>query len=187
MARVFLSHSSSDSREAVALKRWLVDAEPGLANEIFLDLDRNTGIRTGCAVEGSAQAGQRTVRGRDLPDHRELGRVARVPCGVPHGRADEQADLCRAPLQPLAGRDITTRMAALRHVRRRAEDSDRTRPGPATRRVPDRRLAPALRRAPRRRAGGRHVCLAAGRRPGPLTVPGVGSPRNRRRGGLLRS
>ena len=60
MARVFLSHSSSDSREAVALKRWLVDAEPGLANEIFLDLDRNTGIRPGVRwKEALKQANER--------------------------------------------------------------------------------------------------------------------------------
>src|SRR5215475_12348014 len=47
MSRVFLSHSSADSREAAALKAWLVDADPGLADEIFLDLDRHTGIPAG--------------------------------------------------------------------------------------------------------------------------------------------
>ena len=45
MSRVFLSHSSRDSREAVAVKRWLIEQEPGLAEEIFLDLDPHTGIR----------------------------------------------------------------------------------------------------------------------------------------------
>ena len=47
MSRIFLSHSSRDNRHAIALKRWLEQAEPGLAGEIFLDLDSDTGIRTG--------------------------------------------------------------------------------------------------------------------------------------------
>lgn len=47
MSRVFLSHSSRDSRHAIALKRWLERAEPGLAGEIYLDLDPKTGIRAG--------------------------------------------------------------------------------------------------------------------------------------------
>jgi hypothetical protein len=33
MARVFLSHSSRDSRAAVAVKAWLIEHEPGLAEE----------------------------------------------------------------------------------------------------------------------------------------------------------
>lgn len=40
MSRVFLSHSSRDNRQAVAVKAWLIEQEPGLAEEIFLDLDR---------------------------------------------------------------------------------------------------------------------------------------------------
>jgi len=47
MSRVFLSHSSADSREAAALMAWLIEADPGLADEIFLDLDRHTGISAG--------------------------------------------------------------------------------------------------------------------------------------------
>ena len=47
VSRVFLSHSSRDSRQAVAVKAWLVEQEPGLADEIFLDLDPHTGIRPG--------------------------------------------------------------------------------------------------------------------------------------------
>ena len=47
VSRVFLSHSSRDSRAAVAVKAWLIDQEPGLAEEIFLDLDPHTGIRSG--------------------------------------------------------------------------------------------------------------------------------------------
>ena len=47
MSRVFLSHSSRDSRQAVAVKKWLIEREPGLTEEIFLDLDPHTGIRPG--------------------------------------------------------------------------------------------------------------------------------------------
>ncbi|MFV8054290.1 TIR domain-containing protein [Mycobacterium sp. 48b] len=47
MSRIFVSHSSHDNRYAVALKQWLEAAEPGLAGEIFLDLDRDNGIQTG--------------------------------------------------------------------------------------------------------------------------------------------
>jgi WD40 repeat protein len=47
MSRIFLSHSSLDAREALALKRWLVDQEPPLATEIFLDIDPEVGLRPG--------------------------------------------------------------------------------------------------------------------------------------------
>ncbi len=47
MSRLFLSHSSRDNRYAIALKKWLEQAEPGLAGEIYLDLDPETGVRPG--------------------------------------------------------------------------------------------------------------------------------------------
>ncbi|MCU1548874.1 MAG: hypothetical protein JWO29_1825 [Arthrobacter sp.] len=47
MPRVFLSHSSRDNPQAVALKQWLAEQDPGLADEIFLDLDPVTGIAPG--------------------------------------------------------------------------------------------------------------------------------------------
>ncbi|MBO0677393.1 TIR domain-containing protein [Mycolicibacterium sp. S2-37] len=47
MSRIFMSHSSRDNREAVALKQWLAEQDPPLANEIFLDLDPASGLRTG--------------------------------------------------------------------------------------------------------------------------------------------
>ena len=45
VSRIFLSHSSSDNAEAVALRDWLVDN--GWKNEIFLDLDPQRGISAG--------------------------------------------------------------------------------------------------------------------------------------------
>ena len=47
MSRIFLSHASADDRAAIALKRWLAEQNPRLANEIFLDLDPDAGIRAG--------------------------------------------------------------------------------------------------------------------------------------------
>ncbi|QZH62464.1 TIR domain-containing protein [Mycolicibacterium farcinogenes] len=47
MSRIFLSHSSADNRQAIALKAWLIEQDPGLADEIFFDLDRRTGIPAG--------------------------------------------------------------------------------------------------------------------------------------------
>jgi len=47
VSRVFLSHSSRDCRQAMAVKKRLIEQEPGLAEEIFLDLDPHTGIRPG--------------------------------------------------------------------------------------------------------------------------------------------
>ena len=47
VSRIFLSHSGLDTRVAIALKRWLVEQDPPLANEIFLDVDPVTGLRTG--------------------------------------------------------------------------------------------------------------------------------------------
>src|SRR6202008_3608575 len=37
VSRGFLSHSSRDSRPAIAVKKCLIEQEPGLAEEIFLD------------------------------------------------------------------------------------------------------------------------------------------------------
>jgi WD40 repeat protein len=47
MPRIFLSHSSRDNRQAIALRQWLIDQNPPLDNEIFLDLHRDSGIRAG--------------------------------------------------------------------------------------------------------------------------------------------
>ncbi len=44
MPRIFLSHSSEDNREAIALKRWLVEQDPALDDDIFLDIDPRYGM-----------------------------------------------------------------------------------------------------------------------------------------------
>jgi WD40 repeat protein len=47
MSRIFLSHSSRDNRQAIALRQWLIAQDARLADEIFLDLDPASGIRSG--------------------------------------------------------------------------------------------------------------------------------------------
>jgi WD40 repeat protein len=47
MSRIFLSHSSRDNRQAIALRQWLVEQDRRLTNDIFLDLHRDVGIKAG--------------------------------------------------------------------------------------------------------------------------------------------
>lgn len=47
MARIFLSYSRKDIFAALALKQWLVEQDPDLRDEIFMDLDPDTGIEAG--------------------------------------------------------------------------------------------------------------------------------------------
>ena len=52
MSRIFLSHSRVDARQALALKRWLSEQRPQLSNEIFLDIDPETGLQLGARWKG---------------------------------------------------------------------------------------------------------------------------------------
>ncbi len=47
MSRIFISHSSADELQAIALRKWLVEQNPPLDNEIFLDVDPHRGIPLG--------------------------------------------------------------------------------------------------------------------------------------------
>lgn len=47
MGRIFLSHSSRNDPVAIALRQWLIEQRPGLEDEIFLDRDSDSGIRSG--------------------------------------------------------------------------------------------------------------------------------------------
>jgi hypothetical protein len=47
VSRVFVSQSSRDSVEALALKTWLERAEPGLVGEVVIGLDPDTSIPAG--------------------------------------------------------------------------------------------------------------------------------------------
>ena len=45
MPRIFFSHSSQDSRQAIALRQWLVRQVPQVDSELFFDRQRDSGIR----------------------------------------------------------------------------------------------------------------------------------------------
>ena len=47
MARFLLSYSRRDRLQAIALRQWLVAADPRFSNEVFLDVDPGTGIKPG--------------------------------------------------------------------------------------------------------------------------------------------
>jgi hypothetical protein len=49
------THVRRDSRQAIAVKAWLVEQEPGLAEEIYLDLDPHAGIRPGARWKQALQ------------------------------------------------------------------------------------------------------------------------------------
>ena len=105
--RVFLSHSSRDSREAVALKAWLIEAEPGLAGEIFLDLDRHTGIPAGVRwKEALRRANDRCEAVICLlSDNWD----ASQECKAEYRNAEDvNKPIFAVRLEPLTGRDITS-------------------------------------------------------------------------------
>ncbi len=47
MSRIFISYSRRDQRYAVALKQWIAEKDPALRDEIFVDVDPDTGILPG--------------------------------------------------------------------------------------------------------------------------------------------
>ncbi|NKY26000.1 nSTAND1 domain-containing NTPase [Nocardia gamkensis] len=57
MTRLFLSHSSRNSVQAVALLRWLVEQRPALTGNIFLDLDEKSGIAQGVRWRDALRGG----------------------------------------------------------------------------------------------------------------------------------
>ncbi|MFD6400254.1 TIR domain-containing protein [Nocardia sp. NPDC060249] len=107
VARLFLSHSSRDSREAVALRAWLIEAEPGLAGEIFLDLDPDTGIPAGVRWKDALRrAGERCEAVICLlSDNWDRSHE----CKVEYRHAESlNKPIFTVRLEPLTGRDMTS-------------------------------------------------------------------------------
>ncbi|MEV0030809.1 TIR domain-containing protein [Nocardia sp. NPDC050793] len=107
MSRVFLSHSSRDTRQAVALKAWLVEADPGLADEIFLDLDRRTGIPAGVRWKDALRRANERCEAVIclVSDHWD----ASHECKAEYRYAESLGKpIFAVRLQPLKGRDITS-------------------------------------------------------------------------------
>ena len=60
----------------MALKQWLAEQRPELANEIFLDIDPESGMQPGARWKGQLFEEQLPLRGGDLFAVEELGSVA---------------------------------------------------------------------------------------------------------------
>ena len=107
MSRVFLSHSSRDNVQALALQPWLTKAEPGLADEIFLDLDPDSGIPAGVRwKEALRRANDRCEAVICLlSEHWD----ASHECKTEYRTAEDRGKpIFPVRLQPLTGRDITS-------------------------------------------------------------------------------
>ncbi len=106
MSRVFLSHASQDNVQAQALKLWLTNVEPGLADEIFLDLDPHSGIPAGVRwKEALRRANDRCEAVICLlSEHWD----ASHECKTEYRTAEERGKpIFPVRLRPSAGRDIT--------------------------------------------------------------------------------
>ena len=109
----------------MAVKAWLVEQEPGLAEEIFLDLDPHTGIRPGERWKQALQQANARCEAVIclLSEHWEA--LARVRGRVPVRRDAEQGDPVR-PAGAGARHQHHLGVAALRPVpRRRPHHRDR--------------------------------------------------------------
>ena len=186
MSRVFLSHSSRDSRQAIAVKAWLVEQEPGLAEEIFLDLDPHTGIRPGERWKQALQQANTRCEAVICLLSKHWAASHECTDRIPLCRDAEQDHPVR-PVGAVARYRDHLGVAALRPVcRRRPDRRDRggwrgaggvVQPG----------FAAAAGRPARPGHRGRAFPVAAAGRSGPGPVPGVGSIGGGRCGGVLRA
>jgi hypothetical protein len=89
MSRIFVSHASADNREAIAVKQWLAEQNPRLANEIFSRLRSGYRHPNGRAVGGGAAARERPLRSGGVSAIQGVGIAGGVPDRVPHRRSPQ--------------------------------------------------------------------------------------------------
>jgi hypothetical protein len=122
MSRIFLSHSSNDNFEAIALRDWL--ASEGW-NDVFLDLDPERGIAAGERWERALHdAASRCEAVIFLVSANWLG----------SGWCTKEYALARGLNKKLFGADRSNqdhRIAPARTDRRLADRRSRSRPGPS--------------------------------------------------------
>ena len=107
MSRVFLSHSSRDALEALALKAWLERAEPGLVGEIFLDLDRDSGIPAGVRWKEALRRANERCEAVICLLSPHWDRSAE--CMTEYRSAEDRGKpIFPVRLEPTSGRDITS-------------------------------------------------------------------------------
>jgi WD40 repeat protein len=107
VSRIFLSHSSADNRQAVALKAWLVQHDPPLANEIFLDLDQRSGILPGVKWKDALR--QASTRCEAVICLLSSNWAASVECRTEYRTAETLNKLIFCPrLEPSTADDLTS-------------------------------------------------------------------------------
>jgi TIR domain len=106
VSRVFLSHSSRDSIEALALKTRLEQAEPGLVGEVVVDLDPDNDIPAGVRwKEALRRANDRCKAVICLRSKWD----ASHECHAEYRTAEDRGKPSfPVRLEPTAGRDITS-------------------------------------------------------------------------------
>ena len=72
LSKIFVSHSSRDSFEAIGLVDWLAEAG---SSEAFVDIDPERGIPAGGVLGAQAARGFAALRAGDLPRFPQLARV----------------------------------------------------------------------------------------------------------------
>ncbi|MEE6178713.1 nSTAND1 domain-containing NTPase [Mycobacterium sp. 050134] len=107
MSRVFISHSHQDSAQAVALKTWLEQTEPGLANEIYLDLDPDTGTPAGSRWKDALRAASERCEAVIcvLSQHWDDSHECKTEYRIAEDRGKPIFPVC---LAPSTGADITS-------------------------------------------------------------------------------
>jgi WD40 repeat protein len=107
MSRIFVSHSSKDARETLALKQWLSEQDPPLANEIFIDTDRITGIPAGTRWKEALT--QASTRCEAVICLLSTSWDSSVECRVEYRTAENMGkQIFPARLEQSTGQDITT-------------------------------------------------------------------------------
>jgi len=104
--RIFLSHSASDTRQAVALKQWLADKNPSLGSRIFLNVDAGTGIAPGVRWKDTLR--QANMRAAAVLCLLSANWAASAECRTEYRTAEtlNKQILC-ARLEPSAADDLT--------------------------------------------------------------------------------
>lgn len=106
MSRIFLSHSSVDSREAIALKQWLIEQDAALPDEIFLDVDHHTGLKAGTRWKDALR--QANARCEAVVCLLSRNWEASHECKVEYRTAENlNKQIFVARLEPSAGDDLT--------------------------------------------------------------------------------
>ena len=92
VSRIFLSHSSANNAEAIAIRDWMIAQG---WDDVFLDLDPERGLKAGERwQEALKRAAERCEMVIFLVSP-VVGGIEMVPRRIPARQEPQQADLCR--------------------------------------------------------------------------------------------